>query len=413
MFSSFTAALALGTVAYALPSAVTPATPFGAVYIITNDLSDNYVVSAEIGHDGLLSDLSAFSAQGAGSEGRPTNLGALFSQSPVTVNQATGRLAVVNAGSNTVQLYNIDPTDPTQLTPIGEAVASGGDFPESLVFNNKGDKLCVLNGGLDSNVQCFLVDDYGALTPSSTGEITTYNQTQNPPMGPPGTASQVLFTPDQEGIIAIVKGLPANFTEYPGYMRVWPLDDEGILAETPLEIDLRPPFGGLTFSLSQIPGREAFVGSDVVPGAIVVDMTTGPANATVKPLNISNNVGNCWSVTAPKAGTYFISDLLADYVNEVALDDDLNPTLLRQYNVSGMGPNEAVVAEVNGVEYMYMLMEVVTAFGVWRIDGPGDATLVQLFDMSVPLAEVGVDTNYLLLSGMNIFVSPEAGAIEA
>ena len=60
-----------------------------------------------------------------------------------------------------------------------------------------------------------------------------------------------------------------------------------------------------------------------------------------------------------------------------------------------------------------MLMEAVTAFGVWRIDGPGDATLVQLFDMSAPLAEIGVDTNYLLLSGMNIFLSPEAGAIEA
>lgn len=174
-------------------------------------------------------------------------------------------------------------------------------------------------------------------------------------MGPPGTASQVLFTPDQEGIIAVVKGLRSDFTEYPGYMRVWPLDDEGILAETPLEIDLRPPFGGLPFSLSQVPGREAFVGSDVVPGAMVVDMTYGPANATVKPLNISNNIGNCWSVTAPKAGTYFISDLLAHYVNEVALDEDLNPTLLRQYEVPGMGPNEAVVAEVNGVEYMYVL----------------------------------------------------------
>ena len=101
----------------------------------------------------LQSDISAFSAQGAGAEGQPPNLGALFSQSPVTVNQETGRLAVVNAGSNTIQLYNIDPADPTQLTPIGEAVPSGGDFPQSLVFNNNGDKLCVLNGGLDSNVQ--------------------------------------------------------------------------------------------------------------------------------------------------------------------------------------------------------------------------------------------------------------------
>ena len=36
MFSSLTAALAFGTVAYALPSAVSPATPFGAVYSALN-----------------------------------------------------------------------------------------------------------------------------------------------------------------------------------------------------------------------------------------------------------------------------------------------------------------------------------------------------------------------------------------
>ena len=107
-------------------------------------------------------------------------------------------------------------------------------------------------------------------------------------------------------------------------------------------------------------------------------MTTGPANATVKPLNISNNIGNCWSVTAPKAGTYFISDTDNNLVNEVQLNGQLEPSLLRQYNVSGLSPNEAVVGEVNGVEYMWMLMNGGASFGTWVINGPGDAGLVQL-----------------------------------
>ena len=101
----------------------------------------------------IQTDVTATAAQGAGARGRPTNTGPLFSQGPVQVNQATGRLAVVNAGSNTVQLFDIDPKNPTNITAIGNPVPSGGDFPQSIAWNNAGNKMCVLNGGLKSNVQ--------------------------------------------------------------------------------------------------------------------------------------------------------------------------------------------------------------------------------------------------------------------
>ena len=78
---------------------------------------------------------------------------ALFSQGPVAVNQETGRLATVNAGSNTVQLFDIDDKQPTVLTAVGEPVPSGGDFPVSVAIDNAGKRLCVLNGGLEHNVQ--------------------------------------------------------------------------------------------------------------------------------------------------------------------------------------------------------------------------------------------------------------------
>ena len=81
-------------------------------------------------------------------------------------------------------------------------------------------------------------------------------------------------------------------------------------------------------------------------------MQLGVANTEITPLVLPSNVGNCWSVTAPKAGTYFISDTDNNLVNEVQLNGQLEPSLLRQYNVSGLSPNEAVVGEVNGVEYM-------------------------------------------------------------
>ncbi|KZV76390.1 hypothetical protein PENSPDRAFT_598723 [Peniophora sp. CONT] len=383
-----------------------PAKPFGAVYFITNSLDENFVVAAQVGEDGIATDVKAISANGVGAQGQPPNRGSLFSQGPVQVNQASGRLAVVNAGSNTVQLFDIDPKNPTNISAIGKPVPSGGDFPQSIAWNNAGDKMCVLNGGLKSNVQCFLVDKKGKMTAVGVGEITTYNQTSNPPRGPAGTASQVIFTADQGGIIAVAKGIPTDLDNNPGYLRVWPLSDNGTIAPAPFQINITQPLGGLTFSLSQAPGRLVYVGSDATNGGIVVDMTAGPGNAVFSPIDIPENKGNCWSVSAPKTGSFFISDLLNDKINEVALDDNNNATLVRQYDVPGMGPNEAVVAEIQGQEFMYMLMEGAQSIGVWRLDGPGKAVLTQLWEVAIPVQILGVTFDELLISGMSIYVSP-------
>lgn len=59
----------------------------------------------------------------------------------------------IKAGSNTVQLFEIDPLDPASVLPLGDAVPSGGDFPAAAAFNDVGDSLCVINGGVQSNVQ--------------------------------------------------------------------------------------------------------------------------------------------------------------------------------------------------------------------------------------------------------------------
>ncbi|VDB96709.1 unnamed protein product [Peniophora sp. CBMAI 1063] len=410
--SSFAALATLVSLATASP-AVTPATPAGAVYFISNHPSVNYVLAAQIGQDGLLSNVVPTYAQGNGSQGLPIQAIALFSQGPVAVNQETGRLAAVNAGTNTVQLFDIDPLQPTSLTAIGDPVSSGGDFPVSVAIDNAGQRLCVLNGGLEHNVQCFLIDDAGALTATSQGEMITYNQTANPPTGPAGTLSTVVFSPDQEAVMAFGKGVRDDQlvfdNDYPGYLRVWPISNNGTLGAEPFQIDMVPPTGGWPFSLSQIPHRNAFVGSDVVAGgAIVVDMQLGIANTQITPLVLPSNVGNCWSVTAPKAGTYFISDTDNNLVNEVQLNGKLEPSLLRQYNVSGLSPNEAVVGEVNGVEYMWMLMNGGASFGTWVINGPGDAELVQLLDVRIPAQEEGVDAaalDELAFAGMGLYLS--------
>ena len=60
----------------------------------------------------------------------------------------------LQAGSNTISLFSINPNSPTVISQIGNPVSSEGEFPMSLAFNDAGSRLCVLNGGTVSGVKC-------------------------------------------------------------------------------------------------------------------------------------------------------------------------------------------------------------------------------------------------------------------
>jgi hypothetical protein len=59
----------------------------------------------------------------------------------------------VNAGSNTVSLFSVDPSDPALLKMIGQPASSGGEFPMSLAINSAGTQACVLNGVAKNGVR--------------------------------------------------------------------------------------------------------------------------------------------------------------------------------------------------------------------------------------------------------------------
>jgi hypothetical protein len=60
-------------------------------------------------------------------------------------------------GSNTIQIFAIDPTAPANITKINGPEPSGGEFPSSATFNKDGTALCVLNGGAVSNIQHVII----------------------------------------------------------------------------------------------------------------------------------------------------------------------------------------------------------------------------------------------------------------
>lgn len=119
-----------------------------AAYFLDNDPSGASVVSLNILSNGTLSNPVRTFSKGNGSYGKwvvtnpppPDNSGysgpdSLFSADAIVV--SGNLLFVVNAGSNTLSLFKIDPTNPQHLTLVGEPASTLGDFPVSVAYSEK------------------------------------------------------------------------------------------------------------------------------------------------------------------------------------------------------------------------------------------------------------------------------------
>ena len=73
---------------------------------------------------------------------------------------SNNELFVVNAGSDSFSVFDIDPTDPARPT-FKATYPSNGNFPVSLAVNSAGDTLCVLNGGLINGFSCYAAGSNG------------------------------------------------------------------------------------------------------------------------------------------------------------------------------------------------------------------------------------------------------------
>ncbi|KZV62560.1 hypothetical protein PENSPDRAFT_247040 [Peniophora sp. CONT] len=384
MFSVLFSMLVFAAVSVATPPE--PTSP-GTLYWMTNDPTGNILVTAPITSNGTIGDISVVATGGLGVHGDSFGVDSIFTQGPIAVHETSGRLAVVNPGSRSVSIFQL--SDSSFPQPIGRPFPTYGDFPASAVFNKAGDVLCVLNGGVNSRVQCFSVDDIGLLGVSSSVPIYLYNKTSNPPTGPSGTGGTVRFTPDEDFLLVTTKGVIGELDDSPGFITVFPVTAPGIVRNEPTKVVIPPP-AGIAFSLTEINDAKAFVGADLATGMSVYDYSNGWTNATIHELIIPGAVANCWSSYSTATGNYYFSDIGAGFINEVTLADDLTPSLVKQYDVGVYaGADESVVANVGDTQFLYVLLENATSIAALRLDGPGNASVVQIVDWSAPVKAKG------------------------
>ena len=248
---------------------------------------------------------------------------------------------MTQAGSNTVSLFTIDPRKPTNITPLGDPISSEGQFPQSVAFNSDGSRLCVLNGGAVNGVKyvlivcqcatvrvrvltthkrsCFSVDTKHGLVPlPNTVRHLNFNQT-TPPNGPAGTFSQLIFSADETKLIASYKG--ANG---PGFLLTWEVQP-GSGALSPDYTKVTVDGAMLPFSLTHIPGENAFLLTDPGRGFEVVDLSGKQRGSAV---SVSGNGATCWGTRSAKTGNYYAVDVGANAIREVHIDGNLKASVV-------------------------------------------------------------------------------------
>lgn len=373
----------------------------GAAYFLTNEPDGNFVVASDIGTDGKLTLRKAVCAGGLGAHGmdNPTGPDALFSQGAVKTSAASNVLAAVNAGSNTVAMFSIDPANPTNINMIGQPVNSGGEFPVSVAFNKAGTQLCALNGGAVNGVGCFKVDkQQGLVAMANTVRSLKLNQT-TPATGPAGSVSHVVFSEDNKQLVASVKGVPPQ----PGFLAVWDVAQDGSLSQDFKAV--APQKGGLLpFSMTIIPGKNAILATDAGVGFDIFDFSGGAANkSSVVPIN--GQGATCWSSFSPKTGNFFLTDIETSKVTEVNVDPNLKGTIVQQYaQGNGSGTIDNDVATVANKDFMYVLSANATRVDVLSLNAPGQAQNIQKLDIAGPAKAANLTVNPFNLQGMTAFI---------
>ncbi|KAJ3201991.1 hypothetical protein HK099_002027, partial [Clydaea vesicula] len=322
-----------------------------AVYTQTNDPNGNSVIAHAVLSNGKIdiNSIKTFNTEGNGgqgldAEGNPQPIDPLFSQGAIT--RGGLMLFAVNAGSNTLSMFNINPNDPTSLTLAGKPQNTLGEFPVSVAFSEKLQTACVVNGGKLNGISCFKANKDTGLTPLDNQQRPLeINTLSTPPVGPLGTVSHILFSPDSSNLFVTVKGNPEDSTAPLGFLGSFPVVD-GKVSSDPIRKST--PNGSVVLFGSAFSGDNTFIATDAGFGAITLDIdpATGSANAS-STTKVDGQVATCWAAFNKNTQTTFITDIGQPSINEVNAQGDIINTL----NLEGVTGMIDIAASNNNFVY--------------------------------------------------------------
>lgn len=407
--------------------------PQGAVYVQTNALDGNEVAAFGRNLDGTLFHIGDYATGGLGSTefDGGEGLDPLISADSVIAVQNEQFLVTVNAGSDTVTSFRIEPD--FSLTKIS-TIASGGVGPNSLAYSNG--RLFVSNIDRDGfalgdpstpraepndegNITGFFMNDEGVLAPLANSTIDLDNRPAD--LGFSADGSRLIVTSITAGSAALPGPGAANSVAVydvnaDGSVGAMVGSATGTVVGNPEGRNLA---SAIDFDTTVVDGREFVVvtearefnaagGPPALPalqaGSVSVyelladgslvetesDFAIGSPSGS--PFDPANQLTTCWIDFAPDGQTFFASNAINASLSSLYVTPDGGLNLLEAtaaQGVSGFSTGGTTGPEVFGTtdgfidmdvsadgRYLYQLEGLNGAISVFAVDG-GSLTLVQ------------------------------------
>lgn len=358
------------------PEAGTPTAP-NAVYMLSNDPTQNEIIAFTRGDDGSL---TAFGSFGTGGAGSGSGLG---DQGALAFDSATNNFYAVNAGDNSISMLHLETDGRINLI---SKIASGGTAPDSITFN--GNHVYVLNAGSPAsapNITGFTVEPAGFVAlPNSTASLTGASTVGG---------SQILYVANG-GALVVTERLSNNID-------VFALTADGVPSTAaPTKVFAEPGPSGQTpgaeplgFSVTaggQIVVSEAWSGASGLSSSSTFSVTAAGDITQISTRVPNQQSGACW--TAVIGNFVYETNTASGNITQYSVATDGTLTVVGNGNAGaagGPGAGSTDLAPSADGKYLYVHngTGALSIFSVAAADG----TLTKLPDLvGIPAHAVGI-----------------------
>ena len=280
----------------------------GAVYVQTDNLAGNAIAVYDRNPGGTLSAAGTYATGGLGGQLTGSVVDHLASQDSLVYDADAGELFAVNAGSDTVSVFDAH----GDRLHLRQVIASGGDFPASIAVHD--DLVYVLNSAGTGSLQGYRIAG-GNLRPiAGSWRSLNLNPTATPQFT--STAGDIAFSPDGRQLLITTKN---NLT--PNTIDVFGIDRAGLPSASPVVND-EP--GTVSFALA-FEGRNQVDVAEAGTNAVASFELNW--DGTLTPLSSIGTGGaaTCWLVAdgpwlfASNAGSATVSSVLSSWSGGLSL----------------------------------------------------------------------------------------------
>jgi 6-phosphogluconolactonase len=317
----------------------------GALYVATNATTGNEILVFPRAGDGTLGAPSPFGTGGKGSGG------GLGNQGGIVLTQGNRWLLVVNAGSNEVSVFAVEPSG-LELT---DRVSSRGEHPVSVTaFRGL---VYVLNAGGTGNITGFRLTEHGRLRalPRSTRPLSS------PAAGP----AQVAFNRDGE-VLAVTEKATNTISTYV-------VEDDGLTEGPQRQASVgKTPFGFAFSRRGTLVVSEAFGGAAGASALSSYDVGEGGALEVVSASVGTSQTAACWVVITRDSRFAYTTNTGSGTISGYSLSPDGALTLLAANGLNGTTGAGPIDMALSGADrFLYALNSGDGTISAFRVNADG------------------------------------------